>query len=151
MIHNMEESMAMGIKKEIFDWEKTLTKLKSMVKDDQRFYRDAIILTLLINTTDTPEEAIGVLEIQKKAILQKYVEDEWMDWKEFLLSPAIIIAWGTKKEIDEVRQINKRDYIQIEDAHSRWNFCLYVWIYKRNNININLYMDLQKCQKKKMS
>ena len=71
----MGDEMSKQIRNELFDYKELITKLKDMDKDDRRFYRDAIILTILTNTTDTVEEALGALEIQKSEIIKKYVKD----------------------------------------------------------------------------
>ena len=71
----MGDEMSKQIRSELFNYKELITKLKGMDKDDRRFYRDAIILTILTNSTDTVEEALGVLEIQKSEIIKKYVKD----------------------------------------------------------------------------
>lgn len=69
MIQNIEPEFAKQIRQELIDIPKLVEQLNNMCMDDKRFYRDTIILSVLINTTDTPEEALGNLDILKKAIM----------------------------------------------------------------------------------
>ena len=74
MIKEMNKEMDKQVDK-IFRIKEIVDKLNDMGEDDRRFYRDALILTILHYTSRDPIEAIGILEINKLAIHKRFITE----------------------------------------------------------------------------
>ena len=74
MIKEMNKEMDKQVDK-IFRIKEIVDRLNDMGNEDKRFYRDALILTILHYTSKDPIEAIGILEINKLALHKSFIKE----------------------------------------------------------------------------